>query len=107
MSVMHMFELTFCVLFMRSDRLSESRSWLSPSPEDGRKMSKEVRHGLLHVLTLGGLCQRTCGVVLKRRVEKRNSSSRGTGVERMTKACGLGNAPMVMSSGRGNECGAR
>ena len=45
LSVKHMFEQIFCMSFVWSDRLAESRSWMSPSPKDWRKMSKEIRHG--------------------------------------------------------------
>ena len=50
MSGTHMFEMIFCMSFM----LSESRSWMSPSPKDGRKMSKEIRDGFF-MFSLGRL----------------------------------------------------
>ena len=43
--VKHMFEQIFCMSFVLSDRRTESRSWMSPAPKDGRKRSKEIRHG--------------------------------------------------------------
>ena len=39
---MHMFEQIPCMSFVLSDRRTESRSWMSPSPKDGRKRSKEI-----------------------------------------------------------------
>ena len=45
LSMMHMFDQIVCMLFVLSDRRPESRSWMSPSPKDWRKMSKEIRHG--------------------------------------------------------------
>ena len=62
---------------MLSERQTESRSWMSPSPNDGQKMSKETRHGFMF-LTCGGSYQRS--VALKRRVEKCMSSSTSCGM---------------------------
>ena len=45
MSVRHMFEQILYMSFVKSDRRTESRSWMGPAPKDGRNMSKEIRHG--------------------------------------------------------------
>ena len=45
LSVMQMFDQILRTSFVWSDRRTESRSCMSPSPVDGRKMSKEIRHG--------------------------------------------------------------
>ena len=37
LSVMHMFERIPCMAFMLSDKLTESRSWMSPAPKDRQK----------------------------------------------------------------------
>ena len=37
LSMMHVFERIPCMAFMSSDKLTESRSWMSPAPKDGRK----------------------------------------------------------------------
>ena len=42
MSVKHMFEQIFCMSFMKSERRTESRSWMSPSPKEERKRSMEI-----------------------------------------------------------------
>ena len=44
--VKHMFEQILCMSFMESDRGTESRSWMSPSPKDGQERLKEIRRGL-------------------------------------------------------------
>ena len=101
-----LFELIFCMSFVLSDRLSESRSWMSMSPKDGRKRSKETRRGFFTFLTWWLLPEEVLRRIEEACREQQVVLERD-GVERMTGACGRGNAPMVMSSGRGNECGAR
>ena len=44
LSVMHMFEQILGMLFVKSERRTESRSWMSPAPKDRRKRTKEIRH---------------------------------------------------------------
>ena len=56
LSVKHMFEQILCMSFVWSERQTESRSWMSPALKDGRKMSKEIRHGFFMFLTCGGSC---------------------------------------------------
>ena len=51
LSVKPMFELIFGMSFVKSDRRTESRSWMSMSPKDGRKRSKETRRGFFTFLT--------------------------------------------------------
>ena len=61
--VKHMFKQIFCMSFVLSDRLAESRLWMSPSPKDWRKRYKEIRHGFMF-LNCGGSFPKTCGVAL-------------------------------------------
>ena len=86
LSVKHMFEQIFSMSFVLSDRRTESRSWTSPSPKDGRKRSKEIKQGFFMFFTCGGSCPRTCGIALKGRVEKRRIvvAHRGEGAFQMS-----------------------
>ena len=44
LSMKHKFEMIFWMSSVLSDKRTESRSWMSSAPNDGRKMSKEIRH---------------------------------------------------------------
>ena len=64
-----MFEKIFGMSFVLSDRRSESRSWTSTSPNEGRKRLKEFNTAC-SCLDLWLLLPEDCDVALKRCVEK-------------------------------------
>ena len=76
---MHKFEQILGMSFVWSEKRTETRSWMSPSPKDEEEVEGDQTQ-TLHVLDPRRLQHEECGVALKRGIEKSMSSPPNCGM---------------------------